>query len=130
MYWKLQIHIITDVYLCKKYISEHGDERMTTFTDIAQMAGVAKSTISRYLNGGSVSYETKKKIENIISKAGYTPNSFAQSLKAKKTNIIGIIVPHLDSYATSRTLIGIDEKLKERNYQILVSNSNQNSYKQ
>lgn len=114
------------MYTYLKYISEHGDERMTTITDIAQMAGVAKSTVSRYLNGGSVSYETKKKIENIISKTGYTPNAFARSLKAKKTNIIGVIVPRLDSYATSQTLIGIDEKLKERNYQMLVSNSNQN----
>ena len=64
---------------------EHGDERMTTITDIAKIVGVSKSTVSRYLNGGSVSYETKKKIENIISKTGYTPNAFAQSLKAKKT---------------------------------------------
>ncbi len=98
---------------------------MITIADIAKRAGVAKSTVSRYLNDGSISEATKRKIENVINETGYTPNTFAQSLKAKKTNIIGTIVPRLDSYASSRTLIGIDERLKEQNYQMLISNSNQ-----
>ncbi|MEH6891239.1 LacI family DNA-binding transcriptional regulator [Bacillus sp. JJ864] len=96
-----------------------------TISDIAQIAGVAKSTVSRYLNGGSVSDVTKEKIKRAIQETGYVPNTFAQSLKAKKTNIIGTIVPRLDSYASSLTLIGIDEQLKELNYQMLISNSNQ-----
>ncbi|WP_034670635.1 LacI family DNA-binding transcriptional regulator [Ectobacillus panaciterrae] len=97
-----------------------------TISDIAKIAGVAKSTVSRYLNGGSVSDVTKRKIEHAIKETGYIPNTFAQSLKAKKTNIIGTIVPRLDSYAASRTLIGIDEELRGLNYQMLISNANQN----
>ncbi|MER2057925.1 MAG: LacI family DNA-binding transcriptional regulator [Niallia sp.] len=97
---------------------------MTTIGDIAKLAGVAKSTVSRYLNDGSVSEATKRKIQHIIKETGYMPNAFAQSLKAKKTNIIGTIVPRLDSYASSRTLIGIDEELKTMNYQMLISHSN------
>lgn len=96
-----------------------------TIADIAKIAGVAKSTVSRYLNGGSVSEATKRKIELAIKETGYTPNPFAQSLKAKKTNFIGTIVPRLDSYAASHTLIGIDEQLKELNFQLLISNTNQ-----
>lgn len=99
---------------------------MTTIADIARLAGVAKSTVSRYLNGGSISEQTTRKIDQVIFETGYSPNAFAQSLKAKKTNIIGTIVPRLDSYATSLTLIGIDERLRELNYQMLVSNSSQN----
>ncbi len=97
-----------------------------TISDIARLSGVAKSTVSRYLNGGSVSDATKKKIERVIKETGYIPNTFAQSLKAKKPNIIGTIVPRLDSYATSQTLIGIDEQLRELNYQMLISNTSQN----
>ncbi|MGJ7913398.1 LacI family DNA-binding transcriptional regulator [Neobacillus sp. LXY-1] len=96
-----------------------------TISDIAKIAGVAKSTVSRYLNGGSVSDSTKKKIELVINETGYVPNTFAQSLKAKKTNIIGTIVPRLDSYAASNTLIGIDEELRNQNYQMLIANTNQ-----
>jgi LacI family transcriptional regulator, sucrose operon repressor len=54
---------------------------MKTIADIAQLAGVAKSTVSRYLNGGSISESTKLKIERIINETGYVPNTFAQSLK-------------------------------------------------
>ena len=98
---------------------------MNTIEDIARLAGVAKSTVSRYLNGGSISESTKKKIERIINETGYAPNSFAQSLKAKKPNIIGTIVPRLDSFATSQILMGIDEQLMEQNYQMLISNTSQ-----
>ncbi|MGQ8875371.1 LacI family DNA-binding transcriptional regulator [Paenibacillus sp. TSA_86.1] len=94
-------------------------------SDIAQLAGVAKSTVSRYLNGGSVSEDTRQKIERIIKQYNYVPNTFAQSLKAKKTSIIGTVVPRLDSYATSQTLIGIDEELRGLQYQMLIANTSQ-----
>lgn len=98
---------------------------MKTIADIAQLAGVAKSTVSRYLNGGSISEATKRKIERIINETGYIPNSFAQSLKAKKPNIIGTIVPRLDSFASSQIVMGIDEQLRELNYQMLIANTSQ-----
>ena len=91
------------MYTVKEAATKYGDERMTTIADIARLAGVAKSTVSRYLNGGSVMI-TKRKIEKIIKETNYSPNAFAQSLKAKKTNIIGVIVPRMGSFATSRTL--------------------------
>ncbi|PQP81234.1 LacI family transcriptional regulator [Paenibacillus sp. PCH8] len=96
-----------------------------TISDIAQMAGVAKSTVSRFLNGGSVSEDTRQRIERIIKQYNYVPNTFAQSLKAKKTSIIGTVVPRLDSFATSQTLIGIDEELRSNQYQMLIANTSQ-----
>ncbi|KKI89115.1 LacI family transcriptional regulator [Bacillus sp. SA1-12] len=104
----------------------NGVVKKMTIAEIAKLAGVAKSTVSRYLNGGSVGEITKLKIERVIKETGYIPNTFARSLKAKKTNIIGTIVPRLNSYATSQTLIGIDEELRDQNYQLLISNTSQN----
>lgn len=98
---------------------------MKTIADIAKLSGVAKSTVSRYLNGGPISESTKRKIESVINETGYVPNTFAQSLKAKKSNIIGTIVPRLDSFASSQILIGIDEQLRKLNYQMLISNTSQ-----
>ncbi|WP_172252183.1 LacI family DNA-binding transcriptional regulator [Saccharibacillus deserti] len=94
-------------------------------SDIAQMAGVAKSTVSRYLNGGSVSVKTKQKLERITREAGYVPNTFAQSLKAKRTNLIGTIVPRLDSFAAAQTMTGIDEELRTAGGRMLVYNAGQ-----
>lgn len=98
---------------------------MTTIADIARIAGVAKSTVSRYLNGGSIGEATKLKIERVIRETGYVPNTFAQSLKAKRTSIIGTVVPRLDSYASARTLIGIDEHLREFGCQMVIANTSQ-----
>ncbi|WP_379971200.1 LacI family DNA-binding transcriptional regulator [Ectobacillus sp. sgz5001026] len=98
---------------------------MKTISDIASIAGVAKSTVSRFLNGGSVSERTRQKIERAIKETGFVPNPFAQSLKAKVPNIIGTIVPRLDSYAASQTLIGIDEYLRELGYQMFIANTSQ-----
>jgi LacI family sucrose operon transcriptional repressor len=100
---------------------------MVTINDIAKQAGVAKSTVSRYINGGSVSKKTKQKLDIIVAATGYVPNTFAQSLKAKKTTIIGTIIPRLDSYSANEALISIDEGLREKNFQLLITNTNQNA---
>jgi len=92
----------------------------TTINDIAELAGVAKSTVSRYLNGGNVSEKTKERIRKVIEETNYEPNSFAQSLKAKKTNFIGVIAPTLDSFVTSTILMSIDEELRKREYTTLI----------
>lgn len=97
-----------------------------TINDIAQIAGVAKSTVSRYLNGGRVSEKTKEKIKKVIEENNYQPNAFAQSLKAKNTRFIGIIAPCLDSIVTSRTLMAIDERLRSEGYNSLILNTSLN----
>lgn len=96
-----------------------------TINDIAELTGVSKSTVSRYLNGGSVSKKTSDKISKIVKETNYFPNSFAQSLKAKKTSLIGTVVPRLDSYSQVHSLAGIDNKLKETSYELLIINTYQ-----
>lgn len=99
---------------------------MVTINDIAKKAGVAKSTVSRYLNNGSISKETRKKIEEIIKETGYTPNAFARSLKAQNTNMLGVIIPRLNSASTNEVLEGIDAQARELGYQLVITNSDQN----
>lgn len=98
---------------------------MVTIKDIAEQAGVAKSTVSRYLNNGSVSPKTKEKIDEIVIKTGYRPNTFARSLKAQKTNMIGVIIPRLDSVSSNEVLSGIDSKAHEKGFQLIITNANQ-----
>lgn len=97
-----------------------------TISDIAKLSEVSKSTVSRYLNNGYVSAEARIKIEKVIKETGYEPNAFAQSLKSKTSNFIGVIIPRLDSYAVAKTLMGIDEELKGNNYQMLIASTSQN----
>lgn len=98
---------------------------MVTIKDIARQAGVAKSTISRYLNGGSVSQKTREKIDLVIKETGYIPNVFAQSLKAKKTGLVGVVIPRLGSMATDSILSSLDLVAKENHQRLLIFNTNQ-----
>lgn len=96
---------------------------MATINDIAKLAKVSKSTVSRYLNNGSVSKETSEKLEKIIKDLDYKPNSFAQSLKASKTNIIGTIIPNFIGFSKNITLTAIDSELKKNGMTAFIANS-------
>lgn len=99
-------------------------DKKLTMSDIAKMAGVGKSTVSRYFNGGYVKEETRLKLKKVIEENHYEPSTLAQSLKAKYTKIIGIVVPCLDSITTSRVLMAMDQYLKDHGYTTLIINTN------
>ena len=93
-----------------------------TMADIANLSGVGKSTVSRYFNGGYVKDETRAKIQKVIEEYNYTPNAFAR-LNAKQSNVIGVVVPTLNSKITSRVITSIDRYLRGKGYTTLIQNS-------
>ena len=101
-----------------------------TIVDIAKMAGVGTTTVSRYFNGGNLKKETRKRIKEIVDKYNYTPNTFAKALKSIDSKIIGVIVPCLHSYISGNTLKYLDKELKENNYETLIMNTNFDENKQ
>ena len=101
-----------------------------TIVDIAKMAGVGSTTVSRYFNGGNLKKETREKIKKIVAEYNYTPNTFAKALKGTDSKIIGVIVPCLHSYVSSNTLKYIDKNLKENNYETLIMNADFDEEKQ
>lgn len=96
--------------------------RKITMADIAEMSGVAKSTVSRYFNGGYVKEATKEKIQQVIREYNYEPNTFAR-LNAKSSRVIGVVVPTLNSKITSRVITSIDRYLRREGYETLIKNS-------
>ena len=101
-----------------------------TIVDIAKMAGVGTTTVSRYFNGGNLKKETHERIKEIVDKYNYTPNTFAKALKSTDSKIIGVIVPCLHSYVSGNTLKYLDKELKENNYETLIMNANFDENKQ
>ncbi len=102
--------------------------------DIALLANVSRSTVSRVLNNYSnVSEEAKIKVEEVIKKHGYTPNHFARSLAGKTSNIVGVYFADIDETGSSKKWIGINSpynmeflanivnELKEKGYVALVN---------
>lgn len=101
-----------------------------TISDIASKAGVAKSTVSRYLNHGYVSKEKAAIIDKVIQETGYKSNFFAKRLKTKHSKLIGIVMPRLDSYTAGKLFMGFNKVLEAQNYQILMLVSNLNIHKE
>lgn len=92
--------------------------------EIARLAGVSRATVSRYLNNGYVSSEKKAVIRRVIEETGYQPSSQAQTLRTKKTSLIGVILPKINSDTISREVEGISDILTRRGYQLILANTN------
>ena len=98
---------------------------MITIKDIAGLAGVSKSTVSRVLTGtGYVNDETREKIEKIIKENSYQPSESARSLPKRITNTIGVVVPEIDNSFYSEVLNGISQVVDQNNFNIIYFNTN------
>ena len=87
-----------------------------TMKELAKLAGVSPAAISRYLNGGPLSEEKRRVIRAAIEKTGYQPDPAAQMLRTRSTDIVGLIVPKLDSESVSRLAAGASEVLAQEGY--------------
>lgn len=94
-----------------------------TMKELAKLAGVSPAAVSRYLNGGSLSEEKREIIRSVIERTGYQPDPAAQMLRTRSTDIVGLIVPKLDSESVSRLAAGASEVLAAEGYfcQLAVS---------
>ena len=99
---------------------------MVNIRDIAKDAGVSITTVSHALsNKRAVSNKTRERIFYSIEKLGYKPNALARSLKTKRTNTVGLIIPHKSKYFVENyTFIDLIPKLLENlifnNYYLLI----------
>ncbi|MGO2083043.1 LacI family DNA-binding transcriptional regulator [Vagococcus sp.] len=93
-----------------------------TINDVAAEAGVSKTTISRYLNGryGNMSTATRANIAAVIERLNYRPNKQAQSLKSKRSYLIGVVVADISNMYSSLLLKGIGTILEQQGYQMLI----------
>ncbi|MCD1635825.1 LacI family transcriptional regulator [Martelella mediterranea] len=95
--------------------------------DVARLAGVAISTVSRALaNPGRVNEKTRAKIDAAAKQLGYTPNAMARSLRVGKPNTIMIILPGSLYYGASQiipqVLQSINKSLIKAGYNLMIAN--------
>lgn len=95
-----------------------------TINDVARLAGVSKSTVSRYLNNGYISLEKQEKVRAAIAETGFKSNFFAKRLKTKESKLIGVVLPRMDSVSVGKLLSGLARIFEPLGYQglLLVSN--------
>lgn len=102
-------------------------ENTKTLADVAKVAGVSTSTVSRVIaNNPKISQKTKEKVLKYMDEIGYYPNAIAQSLARSKTENLGIIMPHSENEIFlnpffPEALRGIVNETSKTNYDILLS---------
>jgi DNA-binding LacI/PurR family transcriptional regulator len=98
--------------------------RMPTIADIAKEAGVAKSTVSRALNGSSrISEPTRKRVATAALRMKYEPNYLARNLSKRKTLTIGVILEDIMNPFYTEVAKGIETVLKDHGYTMLLTSS-------
>ena len=96
------------------------NEKVTSL-QVAELAGVSQSAVSRvFTPGSSVSKKTAEKVRAAAEKLGYRPNVLARSLKSGKSRIIGLVVAYLENYFYPEAVERISVELQKVGYHVLV----------
>lgn len=97
---------------------------MATLKDVARMACVDISTVSRAINNTSyVHPDTKARIFAAVKELGYQPNVIAQSLRQGKRHTIGVVTPRLNMTVFAEIMHGIEEEARRLGYATLICNT-------
>ncbi len=99
-------------------------DKAVTIYDIAKKLNVSAATVSRSLSGSpGVNKGTKKKIVDAAREMGYSFNAFASSLRTRRSNTIGLIVPRLNSSFMADMIAGVEKIVNDANFNLIISQS-------
>ncbi|MFC2749385.1 MAG: LacI family DNA-binding transcriptional regulator, partial [Limosilactobacillus fermentum] len=105
--------------------------RQVKLEDVAALAGVSKTTVSRVLNNrGYLSEATKQRVHEAMEQLHYRPNAIARQLFTQKTNLVGLVFPTVNDPFFGQLEAGLDECLYENGYRTLMGNSQNNPQKE
>jgi len=108
-------------------------DRPATIKDVAALAGVSHSTVSRALNHPEIlSEETKEKIFDCIKKLDYQPNPFGRGLQTSHSKTVALLVPSISNLAFANFTHGVQTALEEKNtqYGLIIFSSDENRAKE
>lgn len=95
---------------------------MTNLKDVARIAEVNISTVSRYLSGKlNVTPTVEQRIVQAIQQTGYQPNIIAQSLRSGTNPTIAVVVPDIYQPGISGIISGIDDRLSSTEYALAMA---------
>ncbi len=99
------------------------DQKRITSVDVARLAGVSQSTVSRTFAGDTrVKPETRERVLSVAKEVGYVPNFIARGLSAQTTNLVGIVMADVASMFYPYVLQEFVRALQKRGKHALVFN--------
>jgi DNA-binding LacI/PurR family transcriptional regulator len=114
----------------KPFRAAGGVRRLVTAYDVARVAGVSQSAVSRaFTPGTSISKRTLLKVKEAAKKIGYRPHLIARSLSMRRSNFIGVAVPPLENQFYPAMLEALSAAFGRKGYRLLLFTSRaQNSF--
>lgn len=103
---------------------------MASMKDVAKLAGVSVSTVSRVISGAmKVEDDTKNKVDAAIRKVNYKPNLLAQGLRIKSGKMIGLIVPDIAHPSFMSVIKYTEQCAAEKGLNLIICNTNNSTEK-
>lgn len=104
---------------------------VSTIKDVAKLAGVSVSTVSRVLNrSGYISVATCEKVYDAVRQLDYKPNSIAQSLKKNSSHTIGLVVTDITNPYFAAIAKGAESYFSQYGYNLIICNTNESPKKE
>jgi len=89
--------------------------------ELAKQLHLSKSTVSKALRDSyEISQETKRKVLELAQQLQYVPNPYASSLRRKKSNTIGVVIPEVADSFFSNAIKGIESIARDKGYHVLI----------
>src|SRR5260221_13724215 len=95
-------------------------KRKPTIATVARRAGVAESTVSRYLNSGYVSAEVRARLRAVVKELNYIPSLTARNLSKGSKGCIGVVVDSNQGPWLMQVLAGIEEELWKPHLSVML----------
>lgn len=101
---------------------------MATVRDVAALAGVSISTVSRALSApGMVSETTRERVEEAAKKLDYRPNPTARGLRVGRTTTLGLLVPDLENPFFASITKAVQSRARTSGYAVLIADSDEDA---
>jgi len=106
-------------------------KKKVSIKEIAALSGVSVATVSRVINNnGRFTEETRVKVLKVIEETGYETNYVAKSLRMKKSNTVGIMVPDISNAFFSSLVRKLESQLFEEGYSAIICNTDRSTEKE
>ncbi len=102
-----------------------------TLEDIAKRLKVSRVTVSKALRGHpDISHETSKKVRKVADELGYSPNLMARNLSARRSQMMGLVVPKIAHFFFGSVIETVYATAFENNYEIILMVSHEDPEKE
>src|ERR1700720_2937565 len=96
---------------------------MATIYDVAARAGVSPATVSRVLNGASVSPEKARRVRKAAADLRYRPSRAARHLRNPSSELIALMIPDVENPFFTALARGVEDRIQEAGYSVVLCNT-------